>query len=403
MPAFEYVALKPSGRQDSGVLEGDTARQIRQILRDRGLIPVRVEPVAEQRSQGSRRPRGRSMSAADLSLFTRQLATLVRSGSPVEEALATAARQSTKGKVKSVILGVRSRLVEGYNLAQGLADFPNVFPDLYRSTVAAGEQSGHLDGVLDRLADYTEARQETRQKIQMALFYPALLILMSILVLGGLLGYVVPQVVQVFENIGQDLPTLTVTLIAISEFVQAYGLILLVAGGGSAIVLQRLLRLPGYRRGYHRLLLRLPLIGPLVNGINTARFARTLSILAASGVPILEALRISAEVVANIPMREAIESAAERVREGSAIHKALERSNLFPPMTVYLIASGETSGNLEEMLERAAIQQERETNATIQTTLALFEPLLILLMGGIVLIIVLAILLPIFELNQLVQ
>lgn len=407
MPAFEYTALKATGREEHGVVEGDNARQVRQILRERGLTPLQVAEVAEQAPSARRGMptlrRGRGMRAGDLALLTRQLATLVRSGSTLEEALSTAARQTERRRTKSIILAVRARVVEGHTLATGLAEFPGAFPELYRATVAAGEQSGHLDAVLERLADYTESRQEMNQKVLMALFYPAILTVMAVLVLIGLLGYVVPEVVQVFENIGQELPWLTRALIAVSDAVRDYGLyaaILLVALGAWA---SRLLRNEEHRARFHRTLLRIPVVGRMTRSLNTARFARTLSILAASGVPILEAMHIAAQVVPNLPMRRAVDTAALRVREGASIHASLEQSGLFPPMTLHLIASGEASGNLETMLDRAAHQQERETSMTISAALALFEPLLILAMGGVVLIIVLAILLPIFELNQLVK
>ena len=407
MPAFEYTALKPTGREEHGVVEGDTARQVRQVLRDRGLTPLQVAEVAEQaasaRSGLGAFSRRRGMRAGDLALLTRQLATLVRSGSTLEESLATAARQTEKRRTKSIILAVRARVVEGHSLATGLAEFPAAFPELYRATVAAGEQSGHLDAVLERLADYTESRQEMNQKVVMALFYPAILTVMAVLVLVGLLGYVVPEVVKVFENIGQELPWLTRALIAVSDAVRSYGIYAVIVLIALGAWIRRLLRNEEHLARFHRTLLRIPVIGRLTRSLNTARFARTLSILAASGVPILEAMHIAAQVVPNLPMRRAVETAALRVREGASIHASLERSGLFPPMTLHLIASGEASGNLEAMLERAAHQQERETSMTISATLGLFEPVLILAMGGVVLIIVLAILLPIFELNQLVK
>jgi general secretion pathway protein F len=302
-----------------------------------------------------------------------------------------------------MLLAVRSRVMEGHTLAAGLSDFRHIFPELYRTTVEAGEQSGHLERALERLADYTENRQQMRQKIQLAVFYPALLTIVAILVVGGLMTYVVPQVVQVFENIGEDLPPLTRGLIAVSDFMREYGLLvigLLVLAG---FIVSWLLRNIDNRRRFHRMLLAIPLVGRLERGLNTGRFARTFSILTASGVSVLEALRISSQVVSNIPMRESVEHATARIREGAGIAAALEKGGYFPPMTVHLIASGEASGKLEEMLERAAINQEREIETLIAAVLGLFEPLLILLMGGVVLIIVLAILLPIFDLNQLVQ
>jgi general secretion pathway protein F len=257
--------------------------------------------------------------------------------------------------------------------------------------------------VLERLADYTESRQQMAQKIKLAVFYPAMLTIVAVLVVGGLMTYVVPQVVQVFENIGQGLPQLTRMLIAVSDFLRDYGLLMIVAIGALVAGFNYLLRNPGLRRSYHRFRLGLPLVSKLERGLNTARFARTFSILTASGVPVLESLRISAQVMSNIPMREAVGEAAARVREGAGIAAALERSGYFPPMTIHLIASGEASGKLEEMLERAAVNQEREIETLIAALMGLFEPLLILFMGAFVLVIVLAILLPIFDLNQLVQ
>ncbi len=404
MPAFEFIALDSAGRQHKGVLEGDSPRQVRQQLRERQWTPLSVQEVAAREARAARGfSLRRGVAAGDLALLTRQLATLVRSGLPLEEAVRAVSQQTEKARLKSMLLGVRARIMEGHTLAAGLAEFPHVFPELYRATVGAGEQSGHLDVVLERLADYTESRQQLGQKIQLALFYPAILTLLAISVVVLLLTYVVPQVVQVFENIGQQLPLLTRGLIAVSDFLRAYGLALLVLLGVAAGVLAWMLRKPGPRRQWHRLLLRMPLVARLVRGLNTARFARTFSILLASGVPVLDALRIGAEVISNMPMREAVEDAARKVREGASIYSALDKSHYFPPLTLHLIASGEASGNLEDMLERAATSQEREIEVLVATLLGLFEPLLIVLMGGLVLIIVLAILLPIFDLNQLVR
>ena len=404
MPAFEFTALDSTGRHHKGVLEGDSPRQVRQQLRERHWTPLSVQEVAAREAKAARGfSLRRGVAAGDLALMTRQLATLVRSGLPLEESVRAVSQQTEKARLKSMLLGVRARVMEGHTLAAGLAEFPHVFPELYRATVGAGEQSGHLDVVLERLADYTESRQQLGQKIQLALFYPAMLTLLAISVVVLLLTYVVPQVVQVFENIGQELPLLTRGLIAVSDFMRDYGLALLVLFGIAGGVLAWMLRKPGPRRQWHRLLLRTPLVARLVRGLNTARFARTFSILLASGVPVLDALRIGAEVIGNMPMREAVEEAARKVREGASIYSALEKSRYFPPLTLHLIASGEASGNLEDMLERAATSQEREIEILVATLLGLFEPLLIVLMGGLVLIIVLAILLPIFDLNQLVR
>lgn len=403
MPAYEYLALRTSGRKERGVLEGDNARQVRQLLRERGLTPLDVNAVTErERGQGFGLRLWRAgMAAGDLALFTRQLATLLRAGSPLEEALGTIARQTHKTGVKRIILAVRARVVEGRPLAAGLADYPQAFPELYRATVAAGEESGYLDAVLERLADYTESRQVTRQKLMQAMLYPLLLSIMALAVLAGLLGFVVPKVVAVFENLGQELPLLTRLLLASSDFLRDWGVVLFIVLALTVAGFFRLMKRPAFRHRVHALQLRLPLFGPLVRGLNAARFARTLSILAASGVPILQALQISAQVMSNLPMRAAVEQAAVRVREGTAIHRALEDAGHFPPMTIHLIASGESSGELDNMLERAATQQERETDATIGMALGIFEPLLIIVMGGVVLLIVLAILLPIFESQQM--
>ncbi len=403
MGAFEYSALNERGREKKGVLEGDNARQIRQQLREQGLTPLSVEEVAQRETrERSGFSLQRGISATDLALITRQLATLVRAALPLEECLQTVARQSEQPRLKSMMLAVRSKVMEGHTLADGLSDFPHVFPELYRTTVSAGEQSGHLDVVLERLADYTEKRQQMRQKIMLALFYPVILTVVAILVTGALLTYVVPQVVQVFDNIGQELPWLTVSLIAFSDFLRAYGLWLIVLLALLLGVFISMLRREAMRFRWHRLLLRLPLIGRLGRGLNTARFARTFSILTASGVPVLEAMRLSSEVMGSLPMRGAVNDASHRVREGSGIARALEQSRYFPPMTLHLIASGEASGKLEEMLERAADNQERELETVIAMVMGMFEPILILVMGGVVLVIVLAILLPIFEINSLV-
>jgi len=405
MGAFEYTALDPRGREKRGVLEGDAARQIRQQLREKGWVPLSVEEVAQREAKERKRYAflRRGISATELALITRQLATLVRAGLPLEECLRAVSQQADKGRLKSMLLAVRSRVMEGHSLAVGLSDFPHVYPELYRTTVEAGEQSGHLDRVLERLADYTESRQQLRQKIQLAVFYPALLTVVAILVVGGLMTYVVPQVVQVFENIGQELPPLTRGLIAVSDFLRNYGLVMLILLGLAIAGFSYLLRNTAVRRRFHKVLLAIPLVSRLERGLNTGRFARTFSILTASGVPVLESLRISAQVISNLPMKEAVTEATARVREGAGIAAALERSGYFPPMTVQLVASGEASGKLEEMLERAAINQEREIETLIAALLGLFEPLLILFMGSVVLVIVLAILLPIFDLNQLIQ
>lgn len=403
MPAFEYTALNSKGKEEKGMLEADNARQVRQLLRDGQLTPLQVEQVEKsEKSSTQKTQRAGRVKAGELALMTRQLATLVQSGSPLEEALATTAKQTEKRNVRHILSAIRSRVVEGYSLAEGLALFPSVFPDMYRATVSAGEQSGHLDAVLERMADYTETRQETQQRISSAMFYPVILTIISIAIVAGLLGFIVPKIIDVFSNVGQELPAMTKVLIQISDFVRAYGIYVAIGLVIAFILFKQIIKIPKWRYKYHNFLLKVPVIKKMVRGLNTARFARTLSILASSGVPILDAMSISAQVVQNLPMRKAIEDAAHKVREGMTINRALDQSKYFPPMTIYLIASGESSGKLDDMLERAALQQERETDMMLTNMLGIFEPMLILIMGGVVLLIVLSILLPILNLNQLV-
>jgi general secretion pathway protein F len=410
MAAYEYSALDPRGRQQKGLIEGDTPRQVRQLLRDRGLTPLDIHEVSERKVRGKnasgsapRTKRSGGLSGAELSLFTRQLSTLARSGLPLDEALTAVSQQSENKRVQRITLGVRARVIEGNSLAFALAEFPNAFPTLFRATVEAGEQAGKLDSVLARLADYIEGRQALRGKVLLAILYPVILSLVAIGVVIALLTYVVPKVVGVFDSIGQQLPPLTRGLIALSGFLRDKGpylAIILVVG---IVIFLRALKNTNFRRKKDQFVLRLPLIGRLVRGGNTGRFMRTLGILFGSGVPILDALRIGAQVVDNLPMREAVDVAGKRVREGASVSRALSESKLFPPITMHLIASGESSGKLDEMLDRAADNQERELEVTIAALMGVFEPVLILTMGAIVLVIVLAILLPIFDLNQLVK
>jgi general secretion pathway protein F len=404
MSAFEYSALDARGRQVKGLIEGDTARQARQMLRDRGLSPLDVTEVAE-RSTSSSMPfqRGGGISHTELSLFTRQLAILVRSGLPLDEALTAVSEQSESKRVQRIALGVRAGVVEGNSLAMSLNQFPNAFPPLFRATIEAGEQSGKLDYILERLAEYVEKRQAMRSKIMLAAFYPAILTMVAVGVVLVLLTYVVPQVVAVFDSIDTELPPLTRGLIATSGFLREYGIVLIALVAAGTVMFARMMRADAFRRKVHRFILRLPLVGRLTRGANTGRFTRTLGILFGSGVPILDAMRIGTQVVSNLPMKEAIEEAAIKVREGATLSRSLNASKLFPPITIHLIASGETSGKLDEMLDRSAENQEREVETLVAAMMGIFEPVLILAMGGVVLLIVLAILLPIFDLNNLVK
>ena len=402
MDAFEYLALDPAGKERRGVLEGDSPRQVRQQLRESGLTPLSINSASGKSTERKSQLFQKRINAMELALITRQIATLLQSGLPLEHVLQTAAQQTDKRHVERTLLAVRAKVLEGRTLADGLSEFPKTFPELYIRTVDSGEESGHLDVVLDRLADYTEQRQQMRQKTIFALFYPALLSIISLLIVAGLLTFIVPEVTRVFDNMAKELPWITRALMATSDAFRAYGVPIFMVLALLIIFARYLLKRPGPRFAWHRLMLRLPLIGRLVRTANAARFSRTLSIMAASSVPILDALRIASQVLTNLPMRQAVEEAAGKVREGTSLYRALEKTGYFPPMTLSLLASGEASGNLEGMLERSAEIQEREIETLVSTITGLFEPILILVMGGIVLIIVLAILLPIFDLNQLI-
>lgn len=405
MGAYEYTALDERGREKKGVLEGDAARAIRAQLRERGLTPLDVHEIADRKAGGRRRLLSfqRGLSVTELSLFTRQLATLTHAGLPMEEALKAVAEQTDSDKVRKIIVGVRAQVVEGHTLANALGDFPNSFDELYRATTAAGEQSGRIDEVLNGLADYVEDQQSMRQKVLAALIYPAFLSVVAIGIVIALLATVVPDLVEVFESVNADLPPLTTTLIAVSDFLRAWGWLLALSFAAALTVFIYGMRRPGFKRAVQSRILRIPLIGRFARGVNTARFTRTLAILTRSGVPALDAMTIGADVVTNLPMRDAIQRAATRVREGDAIHRALGHERLFPPITLHMIANGEISGELDMMLGRAADHQEREVETLRQGVMGILGPAVILAMGGLVLIIVLAILLPVFNLNQLVK
>jgi general secretion pathway protein F len=408
MPAFEYRALTADGGKERGVLEGDSERQIRQQIRDRGWLPLEVSPIHETSGRDVRLfsgflQRGHRLSVSALTLITRQLATLIAAGTPVESALQSVARQSTQRAQSRVLLAVRAKVLEGHNLATGLAEFPQTFSQLYRATVYAGEQAGKLDQVLERLSDYLEARNRVQQKTSLALIYPAVLSVVAVGVVIALLTYVVPTVVQVFESTGQELPGLTRGLIASSGFIRSYGLLLLLLLGMVVVGIRILLNDPLWKKRWHLFQLRLPLVSGLIKGMESARFTRTMSILLGSGVPAIEALNIVKQVINNQAMIEAVEITAQRVKEGAGIGQSLANTGLFPPLTLELIRNGEASGQLPEMMERAAVNQEQEIETRTATALGLFEPFMILAMGGIVLVIVLAILMPIFEMNQLVK
>ncbi len=402
MAAFEYTALDAQGREQKGVLQADTERQVRQQLRERNLVPLTVKGVADQQRRETSRQWGfkRGLKVADLALLTRQLSTLLSAGLPVEEALKGVAEQTEQARIKSILIAVRSKVMEGFSLASGLGDFPHIFPELYRATVKAGEESGKLGAVLERLAEYTEEQQSIRQKIQQASVYPILMLVVSALIVLALMMYIVPNIVSVFADTGQELPGLTLGLIAISSVLQTYGLYVLLLLAVAYIVWRRMVQNPDVRKKADAFKLTIPLIGKVMRTLNTARFAHTFSILTASGVPVIEAMRTGAEVITNMPMREAVLVATARVREGANISRSLQDTHYFSPMMIHLIANGEASGQLSSMLERAASIQDKEVDTLIGSVLSLLEPIIILVMGGVVLLIVLAVLMPIFSLTQ---
>lgn len=406
MAAFDYKALNSAGKQVKGVIEADTPRHARSQLREQKLMPLELTQVTEKESRVAKTGwlnRRQRISVAELALITRQLATLIAAGLPVEEALKAVAQQCDKDRLGSMVMAVRSRVVEGYSLADSMAEFPHVFDDLYRAMVASGEKSGHLEVVLNRLADYTERRQQLKNKLTQAMIYPAVLTLVAIAVISILLTAVVPKVVVQFQHMGQELPATTRALIASSDFLKDYGLIVLGVIVLLFILFKRMLAKADFRMKYHSFLLRMPIVGKVSKGLNTARFARTLSILSASSVPLLEGMRIASEVMQNMRVREAVTEATARVREGTSLGAALTNTKLFPPMMLYMIASGEKSGELEQMLERAADNQDREFESNVNIALGVFEPALVVSMAVIVLFIVMAILQPILALNNMVS
>jgi general secretion pathway protein F len=402
--AFEYTAIDATGKERKGVIEGDTAKHVRGQLRDQQLLPVTVTEVAENETRRSKSTFtiGSGVSASDLALMTRQLATLARAGLPLEEALLAVSQQSEKPRVQRILLGVRAKVMEGHTLADGLADYPRVFPEIYRATVSAGEQAGHLDDVLERMADYTENREVLRQKVMGAMLYPIALTVMCFGIISLLLVVVVPKVVEVFDSQRATLPLATRILIGASDFARDWGIVAVLVLIGLGWLAAHRMKDPAVRSRVGQLQLRLPLFGRVVRGFNTARFTRTLSILTGSSVPVLESLRIAGEVITNLPMREAVNTATLRVREGAPIGRSLGVSRLFPPMTIHLISSGEASGELDSMLERAAQNQERELDGLLTALVGLLGPLLIVGMGLFVMGIVFAMLLPIFRMTQLI-
>ncbi len=405
MAAFDYQAVDSRGKNKKGVIEGDTPRHVRNLLREQGLMPIEVTPCLQKSKQTNKKSfftAGKKISAAELALITRQLSTLVESGLPIEESLMAVGEQCDKNTLKSMIMAVRTKVTEGYGLAESMAEFPQVFNRLFRAMVAAGEKSGHLDKVLDRLADYTEKRQQLRSQLIQALVYPVIMTVVATGVIAILLTAVVPKIVGQFEHMGANLPSTTKFLIASSDFLRDYGLFIVVIVAALMLLWSQLLKKDSFKFAYHKRFLNIPGLGKVATSVNTARFARTLSILTASAVPLLESMKISGEVLDNLYIKQSVKESTDKVREGTSLRVSLEQTKLFPPMMLHMIASGEKSGQLEHMLGRAADNQDREFEAVMNISLKAFEPILMVVMAGVVLFIVMAILQPILQLNTLI-
>lgn len=404
MAAYEYKALDERGRERKGVLEGDSARQIRQLLRDQGLVPLAVDVASERktRTSASLFSFSRRLGALDRVLFTRQLATLIAASLPIEEALQAIAQQSEKQHVTSLVMAIRSRVLEGHSLASSLAQYPGSFSQMYRSTVAAGEQSGYLDKVLENLAVYNERQFESRRDVDMAMLYPAVLTVLAFGIVGALMVYVVPDMVGVLETMGQELPLSTRFLIAASEIARDFWWLIALGIAAIVMTIRWALAQPNIRLGWDRQKLVMPLVSRITRSSNAARYANTLSILTSSGVPLVEAMNIAAEVVSNQWLKRRLADATQRVSEGSSLRAGLEAVGYFPPMLLHMVASGESSGQLDMMLDKVAVYQQAEVERIVTTMVRLFEPLMLLVMGGLVMFIVMAILLPILNMNQLV-
>lgn len=407
MAAFEYKALNAKGKTQKGVIEADNARQVRARLKEQGLVPVDVvetrQKAQKQNNSGGGLSFKRGLSTPDLALITRQLSTLVQSGMPLEECLRAVSEQSEKPRIRTMLLAVRSKVTEGYTLADSLGDFPHVFDELFRAMVAAGEKSGHLDAVLERLADYAENRQKMRSKLMQAMIYPVVLVVFAVGIVAFLLAAVVPKIVGQFVQMGQELPQSTKILLASSEFIQNWGLYILLAVIVCIYLAKVALSKASIRLSWDRRVIHMPMFGKISRGLNTSRFARTLSICTSSAIPILDGMKVAVDVMSNHYVKKQVLAATDNVREGASLRRALEQTKLFPPMMLHMIASGEQSGELEGMLTRAADNQDASFESMVNIALGIFTPMLIALMAGLVLFIVMATLMPILEMNNLVS
>ena len=402
MSAFTYRAIDASGKVVKGTLEGDSERQVRSQLRGQKLKPISVESAKQKQQQSAEwRLFAPRLSAKDLTLLTRQMASLIQSGMPLVDVLHGVAKQSRKQSVQSLVLQIRSRVLEGLSLAKALGEHPRSFDSMYRAMVHAGEQAGFLGPVLERLSDYTESSQHAKQKLASAMVYPMVLMVVCIAIVVALMTFVVPQLVSVFERAKTDLPWITQALINLSDFIRGYGLYCLGAITLLIIAFIRWLTVSANRRKWHRILMKLPVSGHIIIQSDTARFAGTVSMLLESGVPLLQALRISSQTMSNLVLREEAEQIANTVQEGSSLHRALDQAKVFPPLMVQMAASGEMNGTLADQLSYAARSQERELDLQLSTALNIVEPVTIVTMAGVVGVIMYAILTPIFGMSDL--
>lgn len=402
MDAFEYNALDPSGKNKKGILQADTEKHVRQLLREQNLIPVSIDKVDGGISTDLGKKHKTALRSGELPIIIRQLSTLLKAGLPLDEALSTITDQTDHKHSKKILITLRAKLMEGHPLAYAMQLFPRAFDELITTSVEAGEQSGHLDEVLLRLAEYLERKQDMNKQSLMALLYPVILIITSIAVVSGLMVYIVPKVIQVFENNNAELPAITQIVVNISDWVRQYGFVLLIllttATLGFVVALQN----QQFRAKWHALLLKSPIFGSFIRLSQSARFTRTLGILTKSTVPIVQALSLSSKVIKNLAVKASVEKTAAQVREGKSLSQSLKSNGHFPPMTIRLINSGEQSGILSEMLERAADTQERDVNHKLTSIVSILQPVAILIVGVMILLIVLAMLLPIFQMNTII-
>lgn len=401
MAAYEYRCLDHKGKMRKGTMEADSARWVRQKLREKGWVPVSVEEIHGQAQRTRLFSRSGKLNTAQQALITRQMATLIRSGLPIEEALSSVAKQHNKEHVVHIILGVRSKVMEGYSLAASLADYPKAFNQMYCATVAAGEKSGHLEQVLEQLAEYLETRSDAGRTVTQSLIYPAFIMVFSLVIIVLMMTYVVPRMVEVFSRNEQALPILTRVMITVSDFLRDWLWLVALALTVAVVVFMQALKNPAFRMKVHIRLAKMPIIGQLVCTSDSTRLASTLGILARSGVPLVEAMAISSQVISNLAIREAVLEATRRVREGGSLSHAMSKSDYFPPMLVQMIASGETSGELDRMLTRGAEYQEKELAGVVDTVVSLLGPTMLLFMAGLVFLIVLAMMQPILQMNAL--